>query len=111
MAIAYSWAPPGEGRLYGSPRIDRVDGPDKAAGRAQYSYDRNLQAMLRAKLVSSAHAHTRVTRIDTRQAEKIPGVRGIEIIDRRDSVGGSRNRRPGGRQTLTVSHFGASHHS
>src|SRR5262245_21343920 len=80
MPIDYTWAPPEDGRLYGGLRIDRIDGPEKVAGRAQYSYDRNLPAMLIAKLVCSPHAHARIIRIDTREAEKIAGVRGIEII-------------------------------
>ena len=82
MAIEYSWAPPEDGRLYGGLRIDRVDGPDKATGRAQYAYDRNLPAMLIAKLVCSQYAHARIKNIDTREAQKIAGVRGIEMIRR-----------------------------
>jgi len=82
MPIEYTWAPPEDGRLYGGLRIDRIDGPDKAAGRAQYSCDRNLPAMLVAKLVTSPHAHARITKIDTREAEKITGVRGVEIMRR-----------------------------
>ncbi len=82
MPIEYTWAPPEDGRLYGGLRFDRIDGPDKAAGRAQYAYDRNLPGMLIAKLVSSPYAHARITKIDTSEAEKIAGVRGIEIIRR-----------------------------
>src|SRR5438094_245282 len=82
MPIEYTWAPPEDGRLYGGLRIDRIDGPDKAAGRAQYAADRNLPALLVAKLVSSPHAHARIKNIDTRATEKITGVRGVEIIRR-----------------------------
>src|SRR5436190_19728297 len=80
MAIEYSWAPPEDGRLYGGLRIDRVDGPDKAAGITQYACDRNLPAMLVAKLVCSPHAHARIRSIDVSRAEKIAGFRGIEIM-------------------------------
>src|SRR5437763_2197283 len=82
MAIEYTWAPPEDGRLYGGLRIDRVDGPDKAAGRAQYCCDRNLPAMLIAKLVCSPYAHARITKIYTASAAKIAGVLGVEIIRR-----------------------------
>ncbi len=73
MAIEYSWAPPEEGRLYGGLRIDRVDGPDKAAGRAQYACDRNFPAMLIAQLLVSPYAHARIKKIDTSDAEKNQG--------------------------------------
>ena len=37
--------------------------------------------MLVAKIVSSPHAHARITKIDTRAAEGISGVRAVEIFN------------------------------
>lgn len=80
MATKYDWPASAYRRLIGK-RISRLDGPDKVTGRAKYSYDRNLDGMLVAKMVSSPHAHARITAINTRAAEDIPGVRGVEIIN------------------------------
>ena len=58
-------------------RISRVDGPAKTTGAAKYAYDVNRQGMLYAKIVSSPHAHAKVTAIDTAPAEGMPGVRAV----------------------------------
>jgi xanthine dehydrogenase YagR molybdenum-binding subunit len=55
-------------------RIDRLDGPAKATGRAQYSYDLNLPGMLWARVLPSPHARAKVKSIDTAAAEAVPGV-------------------------------------
>jgi xanthine dehydrogenase YagR molybdenum-binding subunit len=55
-------------------RIDRLDGPAKATGRAQYSYDVNLPGMLWARVLASPHARAKVKSIDTTAAEAVPGV-------------------------------------
>ena len=47
MATKYDWPAAGDRSLIGK-RHNRVDGPDKARGSAQYSYDRNLDGMLYA---------------------------------------------------------------
>jgi xanthine dehydrogenase YagR molybdenum-binding subunit len=66
-------------RLIGT-RIRRLDGPDKATGRAKYSYDINRPRMLHAKILRSPHAHATIKSIDTAAAEKVAGFRAIHII-------------------------------
>src|SRR5947207_2889270 len=69
--------PPADKRTLIGKRIDRIDGPVKAAGAAKYSYDINRPGMLWAKVVTSPHAHAEVTSIDTSAAEALPGVKGV----------------------------------
>jgi CO/xanthine dehydrogenase Mo-binding subunit len=57
--------------------IDRVEGYDKASGEAQYAGDVKMEGMLYAKILRSPHAHARITRLDTSEAEALSGVRGI----------------------------------
>lgn len=80
MATSYDWPAEGDRSLIGK-RHDRVDGPWKARGSAKYSYDRNLDRMVTARLVTSPHAHAKILRIDASQAERVPGFRGIQIIN------------------------------
>jgi xanthine dehydrogenase YagR molybdenum-binding subunit len=61
-------------------KVQRLDGPDKATGRAKYSFDINRPGMLHARILRCPHAHARVTRIDTSAAEKVPGYRAQYII-------------------------------
>ena len=58
-------------------RITRVDGPLKAAGAAQYTYDYRLPGMLYGRILRCPHGHARVTKLDTEAASKIPGVKAI----------------------------------
>jgi xanthine dehydrogenase YagR molybdenum-binding subunit len=76
----FDW-PAKEDRSLISKRINRLDGPLKARGAAKYSYDRNLEGMLHGRLVTSPHAHARITKIDTSAAEKVPGFRGAVLIN------------------------------
>jgi CO/xanthine dehydrogenase Mo-binding subunit len=57
--------------------IDRIDGVEKALGEAQYAGDLKLSGMLYGKILRSPHAHARIVKIDTNEAEKLPGVRAI----------------------------------
>jgi xanthine dehydrogenase molybdopterin-binding subunit B len=57
----------------------RLDGPEKASGRAKYPTDIAVPGMLHAVILRSTIAHGRVEAIDTSAAEKLPGVRGIEV--------------------------------
>lgn len=75
----YIWPAAGDRRLIGS-RLSRLDGPEKATGRATYSYDRNRLGMLWAIMVQSPHAHARITGIDTSAAEAVPGVVAVHVI-------------------------------
>lgn len=70
------WPPASERHLIGK-SISRVDGPEKASGRAKYSYDMNRPRMLFARLVTSPHAHAKITAIDTAAIQALPGVHGV----------------------------------
>ena len=58
-------------------RITRVDGPLKAAGAAQYTYDMRLPGMLYGRVLRCPHAHARVASINTDAASALPGVKAI----------------------------------
>ena len=58
-------------------RIPRVDGRVKVTGEAKYAADYEMPGMLWCKIVRSPYAHARIVNIDTRKAEKLPGVKGI----------------------------------
>ena len=55
----------------------RVDGAVKASGRATYINDvvRSLPGLLHAKVLRSPLPHARIKRMDTSEAEALPGVR------------------------------------
>src|SRR5947209_9606314 len=74
---AYRW--PMERRLLGK-KHTRLDGPQKATGRAKYSYDMNRPGMLHAVILRSPHAHAKVVKIDTAAAEKMPGVKAVVTL-------------------------------
>src|SRR5215471_4669469 len=75
----YSWPPKSSRKVIGtSPK--RLDGPQKATGRAKYTSDLNFKGMLFAVYLSSPHAHARITSIDTSAAEKTPGVKSVHVI-------------------------------
>jgi len=57
--------------------VKRLDGPDKVAGRARYTYDINRPGMLYGKIVRSPHAHARIVSIDSSAAAKAPGVKAV----------------------------------
>jgi xanthine dehydrogenase YagR molybdenum-binding subunit len=59
---------------------ERVDGPDKASGKAKYSQDVKLPNMLYGMLLTSPYAHAKIRSIDTSQAEKMPGVKAVSVI-------------------------------
>lgn len=61
-------------------KVQRLDGPDKATGRAKYSFDINRPGMLHARILRCPHAHARIRSIDTGAAEKVNGFRALHII-------------------------------
>ena len=77
----YSWPDPASRPLLGK-RIDRVDGPSKSSGRAKYTYDYNPQGLLAGKILRCPYAHAKITSIDTSAAEKMPGVKAVEVIQK-----------------------------
>jgi len=81
----YQWPDPEHRTLIGQ-RVSRVDSPDKVAGRARYTYDVKRPGMLFGKMVRSPYAHAKVVSIDISAAEKMPGVKAIEIVQKQGST-------------------------
>ena len=77
----FSWPDPATRPLLGK-SISRVDGPAKSSGHAKYTYDYNPQGLLAGKILRCPYAHARITSIDTSAAEKMPGVKAVQIIQR-----------------------------
>ncbi|HKP11983.1 MAG TPA: xanthine dehydrogenase family protein molybdopterin-binding subunit [Blastocatellia bacterium] len=75
----YKWPEADKRTLIGK-RISRVDGPQKVSGRAKYSYDINRPGMLFGKIVRCPHAHAKITSIDTSAAERMPGVKAVQVV-------------------------------
>src|SRR5580704_17342670 len=75
----FKWPAEGKRALIGK-RISRLDGPWKSSGTAKYAYDANRPNMLYGRMVQSPHAHAKIMAIDTSVAEKMPGVKAVDII-------------------------------
>jgi len=75
----YDWPKAGERELIGKP-IDRIDGPEKASGRARYTYDTNRPGILIAKLLTCPYAHAKIKSIDISLAQNFPGVKAVLVI-------------------------------
>src|SRR5215469_8950106 len=75
--MATKW--PQKRRLIGT-KVQRLDGPDKATGRAKYSFDVNRPGLLHAAILRTPHAHCIVKKIDTSAAEKTPGFKVLHLI-------------------------------
>ncbi len=75
----YSWPPMESRKIIGtSPK--RLDGPQKAAGRAKYTSDLNMKDLLYGAYLTCPHGHARVTSIDTSAVEKMNGVKAVHVI-------------------------------
>lgn len=72
-----------QGPAIGRP-LDRVEGKLKVTGAALYTGDYHLPKMAYAVLIESTIAHGRVTRIDSQEASKAPGV--IRIITHQNAL-------------------------
>jgi xanthine dehydrogenase YagR molybdenum-binding subunit len=81
----YSW-PDAEHRTLIGKRISRVDSPVKVSGRAKYTYDYHGANMLFGKVLRSPYAKAKIVSIDTSAAEKLPGVKAVEIIQKPGST-------------------------
>ncbi len=75
----YHW-PPAEKRSLIGKRITRIDGPRKSSGSAKYTYDVNRPGLLYGRMVTSPYAHAKVVSIDTSAAERMPGVKAVQIM-------------------------------
>ena len=69
----YNWPPQDQRRLMGK-RISRIDGGDKASGRAKYNSDINPKDLLFGVLLTCPHAHAKVSSIDVSDAKAMKGV-------------------------------------
>src|ERR1700761_4102630 len=73
--------PPNSELMYiGKPTV-RYDGPAKAMGTGKYTADVHLPGMLYARMVDATIPHGRIVSIDTSEAEKLPGVRAVHVIE------------------------------
>ena len=77
----YSWPDPATRPLLGK-KISRVDGPVKSSGRAKYTFDYNPDGLLAGKILRCPYAHARITSIDTSAAQKMAGVKAVQIIQK-----------------------------
>jgi xanthine dehydrogenase YagR molybdenum-binding subunit len=75
--MANTW--PKDRRIMGT-KVQRLDGPDKATGRAKYSYDINRPGLLHARILRCPHAHAKLKSLDTSVAEMMPGVKAVHRI-------------------------------
>ena len=60
-------------RIIGKP-LTKIDAFQKTTGETKYADDLVLPRMLYGKIFRSVHPHARIIGIDTRRAEKLPGV-------------------------------------
>jgi CO/xanthine dehydrogenase Mo-binding subunit len=68
-----AWEPEAELRFVGQKEA-RIDGAERVAGQAIFTSDIQLPGMLYGKILRSPHPHARIRKIETRRAEKLPGV-------------------------------------
>jgi xanthine dehydrogenase YagR molybdenum-binding subunit len=61
-------------------RITRLDGLDKASGKAKYNSDVRPAGTIHAAMLGCPHAHARVKSIDTSAASRAPGVTAISVV-------------------------------
>ncbi|RJP20213.1 MAG: xanthine dehydrogenase family protein molybdopterin-binding subunit [Candidatus Omnitrophota bacterium] len=67
--------------IVGKKNIPRLDAVEKVTGKAKYSYDINRPNMLHAVVLTCPYAHAHFEVTDTSEAEKMPGVKSIEVFD------------------------------
>ena len=61
--------------------VRRLDGREKASGRAEYTMDVQLPGMLHLRFLKSPYPHAEIKSMDTGRAETFPGVRGVLRYD------------------------------
>src|SRR4030042_6672433 len=61
--------------------VRRLDGYEKASGKAIYTMDVQLPGMLYMRFLTSPYPHAEIKRMDTSKAEALPGVRYILRYD------------------------------
>src|SRR5580700_10641926 len=63
-------------QVVGQP-VPRPDAPEKVKGSAKYIDDVSFAGQLHARVLRCPHARARIIRIDTAEAERIPGVHAV----------------------------------
>ncbi len=58
----------------------RIYALEKVTGKAKYGVDVELPGMLHVKVLRSKYPHARILSIDTSEAEKLPGVKAVELL-------------------------------
>ena len=62
---------------YVGQNVARVDGIEKVTGKAKYTGDLVIPGMLHGRILRSPYPHARIIRIDTKEAEALPGVAAV----------------------------------
>jgi xanthine dehydrogenase YagR molybdenum-binding subunit len=75
----YAW-PDAQHRTLIGKRVNRVDGPVKVTGQAQYTYDVNQPGMLYGTMLRCPYPHAKVVSLDVTAAKQMPGVQAVKII-------------------------------
>ncbi len=65
----------------GNRNVRRIDGFEKASGKAVYTVDVHLPGMLHLRFLTSPYPHAEIKSMDTRKAEAYPGVRCVLRYD------------------------------
>src|SRR5262249_2848411 len=75
--MATSW--PKKRRIIGT-KVQRLDGPDKATGKAKYSYAINRPGLLYGAILRGPRARAKIKSLDPSAALKMPGVKALFAI-------------------------------
>ena len=75
----FSYPPMEQRRVIGK-RLTRVDGTQKASGKAKYNSDVKMEGMLYSSILYCPHAHAVLKSLDTSAAEKLPGVIAVYVM-------------------------------
>lgn len=79
MARKVAWKERDENVLIGK-RHTRIDGLEKASGKAKYAADINTKGTLYAKLFTANVPHAKIAKLDVSAAKKSPGVKAVHIF-------------------------------
>lgn len=82
--------------------IDRVDGPLKVTGRAQYAAEIPVANVTHALIVTSAVARGKLLAVDTSRAEQVPGVLRVITADNAPHLPGAKAKRDPNDRLLQV---------
>jgi xanthine dehydrogenase YagR molybdenum-binding subunit len=75
----YTWPPLNKRKVMGQ-RLNRLDGMQKASGRAKYTTDLNPQGLLFSAILTCPHPHAVVKSIDLGPAQAMKGVTGVRAV-------------------------------